>query len=562
MKKRQWWIPVSALILLAIGVSMLTIPYTPPVQAQSSLDASPPTTTQKLVFVHASVGWEWVGGWLGGWQQPHSTGGLCYSNCLPYWDISLGGNNYNVRDWNTNIWDRPLQIGHGYCDWYSTFTDPVKLQALFDYNVVDAAVNGVPLYDALDLTDTSENDIIMIKPCFSDYSVQGSPNDPPSGVHGCGGGMTVGNVKQVMIDILEVFRSRPDKFFVLMTAPPASRSPENDQDVILYGPNARAVANWMVNDWLAGYDVGNVMVFDLYNVLTSNAEGPSDTCQRTTYPIPDNDSDWDLATGNHHRVWNGQIQHQQEYDTERSAYMCYDDNHPPSNARYKLTMEFVPLLNARVNAWLAGQGPLPTPTLVSPTSTPTSTPILPTATAVMPTDTPVPPTATVIAPTNTPVVPTATVIPPTPIPPTATPVLPTSTPAFNVPPRVVGFDYDGRVLQVGQAYTITFEAEDVDLNLIEMGIVMDDFAARIGIGMGGGDVQTCGLPFSPSIGYWFAYPEIAGSETGGVQTLIIKVKPEGCPWHGCDVDIPVIVSAIDNTGAVDMQNVGTIRVTP
>ena len=54
----------------------------------SVIDASPPDETAKLVFVHASVGEQWLGHWLGGQQ-----GGA-------YWSISLGGNNYNVRDYN------------------------------------------------------------------------------------------------------------------------------------------------------------------------------------------------------------------------------------------------------------------------------------------------------------------------------------------------------------------------------------------------------------------------------------------------------------------------------
>jgi uncharacterized repeat protein (TIGR01451 family) len=116
----------------------------------------------------------------------------------------------------------------------------------------------------------------------------------------------------------------------------------------------------MMNEWLVGYDTGNVMVFDLFNVLTSNAEGEGDPCQEwETYPEnPETASDIWLQTGNHHRVWNGEVQHQQQYDQNYSAY-CW--SHPGKHATYKMTHEFIPLLNAYYNAWVTGgtpQGPV------------------------------------------------------------------------------------------------------------------------------------------------------------------------------------------------------------
>ncbi|MBN1354887.1 S8 family serine peptidase [bacterium] len=81
-------------------------------------------------------------------------------------------------------------------------------------------------------------------------------------------------------------------------------------------------------------------------------------------------------------------------------------------------------------------------TSVTPTPTPTNTPIPPTDTPVPPTDTPVPPTDTPVPPTDTPAPPTETPVPPTdtpeptnthiptftPVPSTETPVPPTDTP--------------------------------------------------------------------------------------------------------------------------------------
>jgi hypothetical protein len=61
-----------------------------------------------------------------------------------------------------------------------------------------------------------------------------------------------------------------------------------------------------------------------------------------------------------------------------------------------------------------------------------------TLTVSSPTNTPVPPTATPVPPTNTPVPPTATPVPPTntPVPPTATPVPPTNTPILLAAPII------------------------------------------------------------------------------------------------------------------------------
>ena len=75
-----------------------------------------------------------------------------------------------------------------------------------------------------------------------------------------GEGLTVANAKAIYIELLKYFASRPDKLFVVVTAPPV-------QDRT-YAANARAFNKWLVQDWLAGYGGKNVAVFDFYNVLT------------------------------------------------------------------------------------------------------------------------------------------------------------------------------------------------------------------------------------------------------------------------------------------------------
>ena len=103
---------------------------------------------------------------------------------------------------------------------------------------------------------------------------------------------TVANAKGIYNDLLAYFATRQDKLFVVITAPPLAQASTDASRAA----NARAFNNWLVNDWLDGYPHNNVAVFDFYNVLTSNG-GNADT------------NDLGQATGNHHRWWNGAVQH-------------------------------------------------------------------------------------------------------------------------------------------------------------------------------------------------------------------------------------------------------------
>lgn len=287
--------------------------------APLDVNPDPPAETPKLVFVHASVGEQWLSHWLG---------------------EELGANNYYVSDYSVH--NHPEFPGHDYCDWPVVFGDPQWLDVMLQHNTAEAGYTR-PMPDP-----GGANTILMIKPCFTQYPITGNPDDPPC--TDCICSPTVAAVKRALIDLLDILAQHPDKFFVLVTAPPVK------QEAVTYGENARAIADWMMNEWLVGYETGNVMVFDLFNVLTSNAEGEGDPCQEwDTYPVdPESASDVWLETGNHHRVWNGEVQHQQEYDQNYSAY-CW--NHPGKHATFKMTHEFVPLLNAYYNAWISGGSP-------------------------------------------------------------------------------------------------------------------------------------------------------------------------------------------------------------
>lgn len=81
--------------------------------------------------------------------------------------------------------------------------------------------------------------------------------------------------------------------------------------------------------------MGNVFVFDFYNVLTSNGGNP-------------NTNNLGSESGNHHRWWNGQIQHKTNGDNDASPNTLEyptEDDHPSRAGNLKATAEFVPLLN-------------------------------------------------------------------------------------------------------------------------------------------------------------------------------------------------------------------------
>jgi hypothetical protein len=308
------------------GTSMVYLPL-----ALNSLIPAPPSTrTPKLIFIHHSTGENWLADWDGGLG------------------VALRDNNYFVSDTNYDWGPADADVGDGtigdHTDighWYNWFVGPHRdtyLGALYaEYR--DHSYN----YSRLDDPDPGrENEIIMFKSCFPNSGLEGSRDDPPTSgdnpLRGQDVGSehhTVANAKGIYNDLLAYFRTRQDKLFVVITAPPLV---ENSTDAT-QAANARAFNDWLVNDWLDGYSHNNVAVFDFYNVLTSNG-GDADT------------NDLGQGTGNHHRWWNGAVQHIQTVDNDYSAYGSDEwDSHPTAAGNQKAGAEFVPLLNLFYQRW-------------------------------------------------------------------------------------------------------------------------------------------------------------------------------------------------------------------
>jgi hypothetical protein len=277
-----------------------------PARAQAD-DPTSPSAPVKLIFIHHSTGENWL------------TDG--------YGDLglTLGQNNYFVSD--TNYGWGPNAIGDrtdivNWREWFRSVDTPLYMDALYTEHEQHAGYTRT-------LADPGgENQIVMFKSCFPNSELDGQPNDPPTPEEG----MTVGHAKYVYNDLLEYFATRPDKLFIVITAPPVQDS--------TYAANARAFTSWLMTDWLraANYPYANVAVFDFYNLLTH----------------PDN----------HHRYANGQIEWITSYGNNTLFYDSDGDNHPNIAGSQKATDEFIPLLNIFYHRWLASapaQPPIPVP---------------------------------------------------------------------------------------------------------------------------------------------------------------------------------------------------------
>ena len=289
MQKSGSQMTMAALILAL--AALLALPQE--VRAQAD-NPNPPQKTVKLIFIHHSTGENWLADGNGGLGRV------------------LSQNNYFVSD--TNYGWGPDGIGDrtDIVDWPEWFTGPESaryLKALY-------AEKGKRSPYSRTLSDPGgENQVILFKSCFPNSDLEGRPTDPPRR----GDGLTVSNAKAIYNELLAHLATRPDKLFIVITAPPL-------QDRT-HSANARAFNNWLVREWLAAYKGNNVAVFDFYNVLT----GPE----------------------SHHRFHGGKIEHTAQPGRNSLHYPTNGDDHPSAAGGRKATAEFIPLLNVYYHRWQA-----------------------------------------------------------------------------------------------------------------------------------------------------------------------------------------------------------------
>ena len=319
-------------------------------QAGGGVAPHAPDSPVKLVFMHHSTG----GNWLADANEDQPYGGL---------GQALMDNNYFVSatnyGWGTNSIGDRTDIP----DWPEWFTGPDSSTYLSElYSESSQNVGDYGAWARLATDPGGENEIIMFKSCFPNSDLYGNPGDSP--LPAPNDQYTVANAKAVYNTLLTYFITRPDKLFIVITAPPLAEGDygeDPDGTPAERADNARAFNDWLVNDWLSGYGHKNVAVFDYYNVLTSNG-----TAARIDDPTTNEEpNDTGSADGNHHR-WSGSAtEHLQTVSNHYSAYPTDSDwdSHPTTAGHQKATAEFVPLLNVYYHRWQAGTEPTPTPVL-------------------------------------------------------------------------------------------------------------------------------------------------------------------------------------------------------
>ena len=254
------------------------------------LSSEAPAATVKLIFIHHSSGQNWLSS---------GNGNL---------GIALNANHYYVTEtdygWDAepddNLGDRTDTVN--WPEWFTGPSSAAYLAAL--YAEGGQNLGGYGNWPRLAVAPAGENQVILFKSCFPNSNLDGSPNDPALAEPD--GSLSVANAKAVYNKLLTYFITRPDKLFVVITAPPLRGLDTTTGQAA----NARAFNNWLVdrqNGWLKKYARANVAVFDFYNVLTSNGGSAA---------INDTGS----AAGNHHRWYGGAEQHQQMLDSNFLVY--------------------------------------------------------------------------------------------------------------------------------------------------------------------------------------------------------------------------------------------------
>lgn len=315
-----------------------------PALAQA-LNPNPPPAPVRLVFIHHSVGANWVSDDNGDLLRGLNANSYYLSDAYYNW-----GPLYDPTDPGSGTIGDHTDIGH----WYDWFLGPRASLYLADLYPTTHLTPEPDMYGVNHIPQPAgDNTVVLFKSCFvSGYLITGDPNEAPrqsspgdpNPIWSMGYGnpeYTVSNIKGLYRDLLAYFASRQDKLFVLITTPPSSYN-----DVELTRSSAsrlRAINNWLVRHWLDNYPYNNVAVLDFFNVLTSNG-GDQET------------NDLGATAGNHHRLRNGSVQHIVGTNYDFSAYAQDGDSHPTWAGSQKATGEFLPLLNVAYHAWQGSGG--------------------------------------------------------------------------------------------------------------------------------------------------------------------------------------------------------------
>jgi hypothetical protein len=301
------------MLMLALGAigSLMCLPIYPneedlPMMRTEALDlsgfsAESPRRPLRLLFIHHSCGGQWLAP-IGPDRGEHCIYESAANGGGLREQLTAAGYEVHEASYGSQIGDKTDIF-----DWPPKFRD--QMQQILDCDRQDS------LY-----SDVRRNEIVMFKSCFPNSLFIG-PGQPPGQPQGPE--LTVENAKAAYRELLPLFEKHPDTVFIAISAPPLVLEPSPLYKVLAKrllgrpsvkasGPYARQFNDWLKdpNDgWLKSYRGTNVVVFDLYDILTDG--GTSNFLQ---------------------------------YGSGTSA----TDNHPSAEGNRKATEAFVPFLNRAV----------------------------------------------------------------------------------------------------------------------------------------------------------------------------------------------------------------------
>ncbi len=255
------------------------------------VDTTPPQKIVKLVFIHHSVGRNWLETGNGNLGKQLNENNYYVNECYYGWDEHPDTAHYEVMGDHTDTEDWPY--------WFND----VVMPSVYKTESHPSYTNNIE-------NPGGENEIVMFKSCYPNSDV----------------GATIEDEKEIYNILLDYFKEHPDKMFILITPPPMIS--------ISHPEKTRELCNWLCdyeNGWLAEYPCKNVFVFDLYNVLTDP-----------------NNHHWVKDGEIQHIVSDNPV------DPEHPNELYYyegNDNHPTPEGNRKATEEFIPLLNAYYHIW-------------------------------------------------------------------------------------------------------------------------------------------------------------------------------------------------------------------
>jgi hypothetical protein len=164
----------------------------------------------RLIFLHHSTGENWLNDENGDLGKTLMQNNYFVSDSNYGWGPAYGPDTIPVGDLT--------DIGH----WWIWFRSP-QSAAIMDRVYREDGKNAY--YIRFEKSPGGENEIVMFKSCFPNSVLQGVVNDPVPSIDanplkGEGSGSeyhTVANAKGIYIDLLEYFKTKPDKLFIIVT---------------------------------------------------------------------------------------------------------------------------------------------------------------------------------------------------------------------------------------------------------------------------------------------------------------------------------------------------------